>query len=268
MTSDHPERGRPVKGVWVLLALFGGALLLVPLATWATLRWVESGLIETPRLNWNDRERWRNTPVRWTTVERQGLAVSANRGPWRELDFNLSSHEEAVLRQCIVLARMAEDDLEAFTQPGMGSMLQQLARQAPQSFYPSYLLGTWHRLRGESEPANAAYRASFERAHGVVKQRYVTTDNQPLAGQVVGTFELSHARSDGQRLDDTLVLVYPALETDRRGFVYLPVYDTLYRISRPPQPTDYHVRYDAETWFDFPDRVGTLRPAVVRPSGQ
>lgn len=261
--ESPPSRGKGVKGIWVLLALFGGALVVVPLATWATARWVESGLVETPKLNWHSRERWPNTPVRWTTMRRQGVQVSASQ-TWRELHFEIDGQTAAVLRECVELARLADEDPDAFVKPMVGGLLRQLARQAPESFYPAYILGTWHRLRGEAEPANAAYHAAFERAHGAVKQRYVTLDDQPAGGLRVGTFELVHGRSDGHDLDESLVLVYPALETDGRGYVYLPVYQTVYRVERAPRPNDGVVEYRFEQWFDFPDRIGTLRPAVVR----
>lgn len=261
-----PSRGRGISGKWVLLALIGGALIVVPVATWATLRWVESGLIETPRLNWHSRERWPSPTVRWTTVERQGLQLSSDAGRWRELAFNLDDHDLAVTEMCLDLARRAEADREAFIEPAVGGTLRQLAGQAGDNFYPHYLLGTWHRLRGDEDLADASYRHAFQLAHGAIKQRYVTPAGQPVADLAVGTFEIVHARSDGHELDESLVLVYPALVTDADGYVYLPVHETLYRIHRAPEPGAGEAVYDMEQWFDFPDRVGTLRPAVVRPA--
>lgn len=264
MTDVREESRSHVSGKWVLLVLILGPIVVVPIATMTTLRWVESGIVETPRLNWGNRERWPSPPVRWTVPTRQGLGLSADAGPWRELDFALSPAEQTVVQQCMDLARLAANDAGAFTEPAVGSLLRQLDQRAPSDFYAIYLLGTWHRLRGETDLADAAYRMAFARAHGTVKQRYVTPEGQPVPDLAVGTFELAHARSDGHELDESLVLIYPALVTDADGYVYLPVHRTLYRVHQVPQPAGYEVEYRLEQWFDFPDRVGTLRAAVVR----
>jgi hypothetical protein len=62
-----------------------------------------------------------------------------------------------------------------------------------------------------------------------------------------------------------LQLLYPNLETDAEGYVYLPVYDTVYRATSMTYPDGHGARYPSLGWFKAASRIGVLPQVVVTP---
>ncbi|MEX0887588.1 MAG: hypothetical protein WD009_14245 [Phycisphaeraceae bacterium] len=287
----HPESHRRYSGRRVLLALLA-ALVLLPFVTWVTLRWVEGQVGDPPPLEWRERDEWRALPVRWTAVAEDGRVPGAGAGSWRDLDRTVERDAAAALTRAAALAARglepgdwrpvtappgrtftlpswAQPQADAgeppFRSPATRDELDALAEQSVGRFYVDYLLGTWHRLQttpatpappAASAPADAAYSRAFADAEAVIRLRYVDEAGAPVAGLPVGSLALT--------VEPSVLLVYPALVTDDRGRVHLPVPAGVYRVVAAPQPRGGRtVRYNLHHWFDFPGRVGALPTAIV-----
>jgi len=257
--EDHRRR---ISGRHVLLAMLV-ITLLVPPAIWTTLRWMQARAGEPTRLSWAQRQQWLSPPVRPTTLEQRGVRKLMEGGAWRNLPFQVSPEEEAVLRELAEIA--GRDD---FTADDAGQRLQAILNEHPDSFYAAYLLGTWHRLHGQQAQADQLYERAFAAAQVVIQLRYVDANGMPVAGLELGTARIEHNRVQNHQLDPSLVLTYPALVTDARGRVYLPAYRTVFRAAELPVPAGHEVTYPPLGWFDVVNRIGTLPPVQVRPGPQ
>ncbi|HEX7009463.1 MAG TPA: tetratricopeptide repeat protein [Phycisphaeraceae bacterium] len=256
------DRRRRISGKHVLLAMLV-ITLIVPPVTWATLRWMQARAGEPARLSWAQRQQWLSPPVRPTTLEQSGVRKLIKGGQWRNLPFQVSPEEEAVLLELAKLAARGD-----FTEDDVRQRLQAILDEHPDSFYAAYLLGTWHRLHGQQDQADQLYERAFAAAPVVIQLRYVGANGMPVAGLEVGTVRIEHNRIQNHELDPSLVLRYPALVTDARGRVYLPAYRTVFRAVGLPVPAGYEVTYPSLGWFDVVNRIGTLPPAQVRPLPQ
>ena len=185
----------------------------------------------------------------------------------------ISERIDRAIQRCATLARAAGTG--AFTSERTLAELQAVAAEHPWLFYPPYLIGTWHRLHGDHAAADRWYEQAYHLAPAVLKVRYRTPGGQPVEGLELGTFEITCDRViddpeteifDGE-LDQTLKLVYPALATGQRGAVYLPVFHTVYRATKVPEPKGIEIAYrQLEGWFQFPGRIGSPKPATVTQS--
>jgi beta-lactamase regulating signal transducer with metallopeptidase domain len=169
--------------------------------------------------------------------------------------------------------------------------LEDILRQRPDYFYAEYLLGTWHRLKGNSTEADDWYRRSFRHAPAIFVQPYTQTDGTPVeSGQIVRTFILAcYHQEGGVQLPQELW--YPLVETDERGAIYLPAYPTvvmtntlrsgLRSVSSVTDPAIYRpaskdarnnlvrhfVDFPARDYFESEGRIGLLPAAVVQKTG-
>lgn len=280
MTAPRPERTRTISGKLVLLALLITACL-VPFVTWATLRKVERDMaISQPPLSWAQRAAWPTPPIKVTTLERSRLNYGGYHpavSKWKSLDFAVSPGVETMVKRAAALAAVtmpdapAAADADAFTSDAVRAELEQLAAEHPDEFYPPYLLGSWHRLRGDQEQADAWYEKAFALAPAVIKLRYVDAADHPMRDLPVGTIEVTCDRViddpatevEENVLDQTLKLVYPDLVTDKTGSVYLPCFHTVYRMTAWPPPPGYKAQHRVEGWFEFPGRIGSPKPTIV-----
>ncbi len=270
--TPKDERRGLIDGRYVIAMLFLTVVVL-PAIVWGTLQWVRTELaIEQPPLSWAQRADWPSPPISRTSLERPAstMGYSHDKGKWEDLAFQVSTREEQVIKRCAAIAGTVPDahatgdgQVPTFSSAAARDELESFVQQHPQMFYPRYLLGTWHRLFGDAEAAAPHYEQAFAHAPAVVKQRYVDPADEPLGSFYVGTWELACDRVIDGELDQTLKLLYPELETDASGWVYLPVYDTVYRATKLPEPPGYRVRYQISGWFRFPGRLGTLKRAVV-----
>lgn len=260
-SEKRREIGGLVSGKRVLLVSLV-ALSLVPVATWATLRKVEADLaINHPPLSWAQRADWPSPPIKRVSLERPRSMYGGRTSDskWRNLEFNVSPAIAAATHAAHELAFAPE----AFASAAAREQLEALAAEHPDYFYPPYLLGTWHRIQGDSEAADRYYEQAFALAPAVIKLRYVDPGDRPIADFEIGPAEITCDRVIDGELDQTLKLAFPHLVTDDRGTVYLPVFDAVYRASLLPRPQGYGTQYRFEGWFEFPGRIGTPKPAIV-----
>jgi hypothetical protein len=169
--------------------------------------------------------------------------------------------------------------------------LEDILRQRPDYFYAEYLLGTWHRLKGNQTIADDWYRRAFRHAPAIFVQPYTQADGTPAErGQIVRNFVLACYHQEGGELSPQ-ELWYPLAETDERGAIYLPAYPTVVMtnalrsglrsvsahmdptIYRPASKGDrnnlvrYFVDFPGRDYFESEGRIGLLPAAVVQKTG-
>lgn len=260
-----PNKSGLVAGKLVLLVMFASAAL-VPALVWLTLRWVQADLaIDHPPMSWAHRASWPSPPIKRTTLEqpRRSYGYHEPKGRWRDSGFQISDGAESDIGRCLAVAGLADPERDWIHSPNVRRGLEEVAADRPDLFYPPYLLGTWHRRARHEQEADPYYERAFALAPAVLKQRFVGTCGQPLARFKVGTIEIACDRVIDGELDQTLRLVYPDLVTDEQGWVYLPVYHTVLRLSVLPQLPGLAVQYGIDGWFEFSGRIGALKPAVI-----
>lgn len=265
--TDHTGRAT-ISGRTALLGMFL-FLVLTTVLTYALFGWATSRTHVAP-LDWSKRAAWASSPVQTAALYKDALSGffkgdDAN-GQWRDLQFRLTREQEEAMRDCVRIVRNNMEQAgsaDAFKKRAVGQALSQIAKAHPKLSYPQYLLGTWHRLNGDQAAADAAYQKAFALADDVIKQQFTGPDSKPATHRAVGTFELALGRIVNKNLDDSLHLVYPQLVTDERGFIYLPVPHTVYRIVAEPAPANEKATYPRENWFDVPYRIGTLDPVIL-----
>ena len=260
-SSNEAARGATIQGKWILLML-GLFALLVVVGSWSAIEWAKARRAAEPALDWSQRINWPSSPVVSTSLEQTGMAKIFEGGQYRNLSFHISQQEEQLVHQLADLATQGEAALKT---EQAGQTIKRLAAANPEQFYAQWMLGTWHRLSGRPHEAAEAYQRAFGEVPGVLKLQYVDGEGNPMANLDIGTLMVECNRVENHTLDSSLHLVFPALVTDEAGFVYLPVYHTIYRLLQMPQPVGYRARYPALAWFDFPGRFGTLPQVVVQP---
>lgn len=287
--NDLPaDTSRIVSGRWILLSLLVIAML-IPFLTWIVLRNVEAKMaLDDAPLVWSERATWTSPPIKRTTLEKVQSSPMEGGRPvttkWVRLDFAISPEVEAVLRDAAAIA--SRDD---FASDATGPALEALAtrtvtllqrnegerEEQRHRFYLNYLLGAWHAARGEEPAADEAFARAFADAPAVVKVRYLDMSEHPQASLRLSPAELTLDRvldadpataAFEERLDQTLKLVYPHLVTDQTGSIYLPAFHSVYRWSRTPQPLDGReaLYRQVEGWWQFPGRIGSPKPVIVR----
>jgi hypothetical protein len=221
-------------------------------------------LIPHAPLEWSRRHEWNARPVYETTLER-----SFGRG-WRNLPFDVPAEEEQLLRECVELMRLNNhtvNDVTRFSEPAARERLEEILRQRPDFFYAEYALGLWHRLHGKPEDADHYFALAYRHAPVVLVQQYQREDGTPLANTALGHVEIECNRVRNGSLDPSLKLLFANGVTDERGRVYLPVYDTVYRVTSNGHPAGYSLAIPRMGWFES-RKVGLLPVAVVRPVGE
>ncbi|MCC6680208.1 MAG: hypothetical protein IT445_04815 [Phycisphaeraceae bacterium] len=264
MNATEPSQEKPglIRGKYVL----AGLLLTLAIVAWAWRevdhRVRQSLAIDTAPLLWDERATWPTPPVSHTTLEKpvSNYAPAPTQEKWRTVTLHISALEEQTIKRCAELA--AGDH---FTEQATGDELAAIVEQYPypKMFYPRWLLAQWQSLHGEEAVAADNFRGAFADAPAVLIVPYVDPAGVAAADLSVGTIVIACDQADGKTIDQTLKLVYPGLNTDATGRVYLPLYHTMLRAADLPQPPGYQCHYSSYQWFEFPGRVAGLRPAVV-----
>lgn len=258
---DHPAQGIPGPVMILVSALGCVALFFI---VWATLRGVEHHLdASRPTLAWADRTNWQAPAVIKTTLVKPNAAnaqYTYNKPRYRDPGFAISTEEERAVLACAEAARQWSDPSDAYDLPSS-------IAHTPH-FYAEYLRATFFRL-GNDRKKQAAKRFQFaiDNAPRILVIQYTDTTGKPVANLKLGRVEIGCDRvtHEGQTLDQRLVLVYPHLETDAAGRVYLPVYDTTYRPVYLPQPDGYQTTYSPdEGWFKTATRLGLIKAQAKR----
>ncbi len=254
-----------VSGKLVLAGTAVGCVVLFFLV-WASLRSTERRVrFDRPNSLWSERAEWIAPAVIKTTLAKPHAAnaqYTYNKPRYRDTKFAIPLEEERAVLACAELATPGSNT--NFTNDTTRQALLQHA-VTQENFYTNYLLATWHRLNGGTQIADDLYQQSIDDAPRIIVIQYTDAEGNPVPDLKLGTIEIGCDRviDEGQALDQRLVLVYPAQETDPAGRVYLPVYNTTYRPVFLPQPDGYQITYShPEGWFKLPTRLGTLQANV------
>lgn len=197
-------------------------------------------------------------PVTQTTLEGNGV--------WRNLSFQLDQNEEAAVEECKELAQtyfFTSNDQRKFAQPETREKLEAVLKQYRDNFYAQYLLGTWYQLQGNQQEATRLKNQALKQAPVVLSQRYQLGNGEPAAGVEISQIEVECNRVQNHSLDPSLKLKFVNLTTDAEGKVYLPVYDTVYRMSSQSYPEGYFAEIQSLGWFESKSRQGTLPDVLV-----
>lgn len=259
LSQDKPGL---LSGKLVLLVSCIILLLVVPTATWVTLRMVERDVKREP-LVWADRASWQLLPVRYTTLDKSGFLQPPGDAPLRDTDFRLTPEAQSQVMAVAALMQQSSPDVASLKQ-----MMNQL-QDTPGAFYLRYLIA---RLAADSSQAETDMSLAFAQAPAALVLRFVDEQGQPKANWPVGTLTLMHAQIEDEVLDDSLQLVYRDLVTDERGRVYLPMFDAPVKLVdyvALPQNAGLEIAWPAtEPWMTWPGQVGSPRPLVVSVSEQ
>jgi hypothetical protein len=262
-----PPRDKPnlIDGRLLLAASALGCVVLF-FIVWGSIRSVEQHVRDNrTELSWADRATWFAPSVIKTTLVKPNAAnaqYTYNKPRYRDTGLTLPPQEEQAVLACATLAANP-----TFTDDTTRLSVLQHAR-SQDNFYAHYLLGTWHRLHGNTPDADVHYQRAFDLAPKVIVIRYTDAQGNPIPNLRLDRIEIGCDRvtDDGETLDQRLVLVYPNLTTDPTGRVYLPVYDTTYRPVYLPKPEGLQITYDpAEGWFRLPTRLGTIKARADTP---
>jgi len=212
---------------------------------------------------------------RATRVESVDLALDGvsrlihGGGNWRNLPFQLEPGEEAAANQCVAVAkriRQRVNGVTEFSREPTRTELEEVLAGHPDLFYAKFLLGAWCRMNGHDEEADRLHDAALREAPRIIALQYVTADGLPVRGLAIQTLALECNRVQNGSLDPSLELLYPHLTTDSEGYVYLPVYETVYRTDEMAHPAGYDVAYPSLGWFESRTRIGVLPPVIVTPT--
>ncbi len=260
--SNPRDKPNLVDGRLLIAGTAIGCVILF-FIVWGSLRSVERHVKNSrPDLSWADRANWHAPRVIQTTLVKPNAAnaqYTFNKPRYRDPGFVISPDEEAAVLACAKLAANPDFTNDSTRQ----NVLQQTDSQ--DNFYAHYLLATWHQHHGNTQRADTHYQRAADLAPKFIVIRYTDPAGQPVKNLQLSRIEIGCDRvtDEGTALDQRLILVYPMLETDPTGRVYLPVYDTTYRPVHLPQPDGYSVTYKpAEGWFKLPTRLGAI-PAHV-----
>lgn len=272
-THREPGKDRPggINGLWfigVTLSLF----IIVPAVVIGTSK-LASQPKERPPLVYAERDSWQPQELRPRELAYDMFVAAETGRQYRKANFPLESRDEAMLLHAVRLAQ-APDFFDA------QSTLDKLtawAEQHPTQFYPAYLAAEWCRVNERNDEAAQWRDTAFRRASGAILQELKHPDGSPAAGHTLPPAAIAYDRVIDGQLNTTLMLVYPAPTADELGRVYLPTFESIYRLTDPALPPgaesavyphDLTLLPQTQTrqtpnWFSAPHRVGELPAATL-----
>ena len=252
-----------VPGKWALLATLAISLVVFAAVFVSVALWEKPGPAEEPGPVWAQRGDWRMMPAKPTMLQPEpGHKPPFESRRRKDLDFVISPEDAKLIHELSLAAWALQiDDFD----PGAVTHIERIATEHPGMFYPTMLLALIQRQRGDDAAAEKLFSEAFAAAPGAIRLQYVDDAGEPVAGLALGAIEIVCAQMSDGNLDESCRLVYPYLVTDSDGWVYLPVYETVYRASELPQPPGKTIDYRMPGWFEFPGRLGEMPAAVVRP---
>ena len=270
--AQDDERPGRVNGNWfigITLSLF----IVVP-AVVIGVTWLTGPPPQRPPLVYAERETWQPQEVRARQLEYNMFVAAETGRRYRKANFPLELDDEAMLHRAVQLVQ--RDDF--FQSESASVKLTAWAEQYPAQFYPAYLLAEWMRVNGRAQEATQWRDTAFRRASGALLQQLTGEDGAPAAGHTLAPVAIAYDRVIDQRLDATLMLVYPRPTADAQGRVYLPTFESVYRLTDPTLPPGAaSATYppaltllpqtptrQTPHWFSAPHRVGRLPNAVVQ----
>ena len=214
-------------------------------------------------LIWADRATWpRNQFTVFKSLERgQMSSARTNRTHFAKLGLQVSPEEYLAVQRAAELAQLPR---EAFSTEATRDQLQALLADHAGLFYVHYLLGQWHQLRGDAAAADAAWSEAFRLAPAALLRHHVDAAGRSARGVSVPAVELIVDRIIDDHRDPTLVLIYPFLQSDDQGFVFLPVYKAILRHAEPPPLPGLPDSTEKPDWFSFFGQVGRLPDLTLK----
>lgn len=271
--NDTPHHDRPggVNGAW-FIAITLSLFIIVPAIVIGVLKLVPEAEPPAP-LSYADRADWPAMELRPRELEYNMFVAAETGKKYRKADFELAANDEAMLHQATWFAQQPD----FFTNENYYNNLLEWADRYDTQFYPPYLVAEWLRVNGRTNEADAWRQTAFERATGAILQHLQYEDGTPAAGHALPAVAIAYDRVIDGELVTTLHLVYPAPTAEEAGNVYLPTFESVYRLTDPAlppgadtanYPRDLTLLPQTQTrqtpnWFSSPERVGRLPDAVV-----
>ena len=228
MTNNTPNKPGLVSGKIII-----GVSLAVPVLVCLAGVWIVTHPIEAQTnepLVWSQRADWLWIPLRDVMLEKYPGPRPLFDDPQRDkVYFQIEPAELNVVLQSSTLASLQPIDLAGLTK---------LAEQNPKLFYPAYL-------------TNAEPDTAIALAPAILCIPLVDDADRPLVNYQLDSIEIFCASMRDDVIDTSLRLVYPNPVSDSQGRIYLPVYNTVLRLS------------DSNRWFEFPGRLGIHKPIRI-----
>lgn len=226
-----PERPGSVRGIWLVAATLS-LFIIVPTATIIAWKLTGGGGAEQTTLIWADRHDWFMQNARPRPLEYDKFVQGETGKRYRKTNLVLSPDVEQMLQRLTTLAR--SDTF--FESEAMRADLVSYAADYPDQWYPLYLLASWLKVNGDDAGYERSMAEAFDRADGAIVQRIVDLEGEPVVGYRLPAVAVGYDRVvDGKR-NATLALVYPAPVSDDQGYVFLPAFWTIYRLTDPLAP--------------------------------
>ncbi len=276
MSDPNPQPAEhnhaTLSGRW-LVVLTLSLFLLVPTITYFSFK----ATLATParvNLDYDQRAKWFMQPVKPRPLKYSTFVAAETGKEYKKTDLTIDPEVEKALRQLVYLVQ--RDDF--FENQQTPKRLRPYAEKPVYGFYPAYLLASWYQVNGNTEQFDAWIRVTFDRAEGAIAQKFIDSDANPVADYRLPPVAIGYDRVTDGKLDATLVLVYPAPISHANGFVYLPTYRSVYRLTDPALPLGVDPGFHPTrltllpqanggsdpNWFSVPDgAVGRLDDAVV-----
>ena len=267
-----PQARRGIRGRYAVLATL--SLFIIIPAISIPVGLMLTGGARTLELDYNERASWFMMPVKPRPLEYDKFVAGETGRQYRRTDLILAAEVEQVLQACVRLAQSEDFFASADTR----DQLADYAADEANGFYPAYLLASWYQFNGDDAAFLRWISLAYDRAQGALAQRLIDKQGEPVGGYRVGPVAIGYDRViDGQR-NATLVLVYPAPISEDTGYVYLPTYRSIYRLTDPALPAGvdpgiHPIRLtflpqpaqgEQPNWFAVPDgAVGQLPDAVI-----
>ncbi len=267
--------GRPtLSGRWLVLLTLS-LFLVVPVV--AFLAWqMTQGTPQRIKLNYDQRATWFMQPVTPRPLKYNTFVAGETGKQYKKTDLQIDPEVEQVLQRCVRLAQSKD-----FRDEKVRDDLTPLAEQPDYGFYPAYLLASWYAIHTQPEEYDRWMRVAFDRAGGALVQQFIDEAQQPVAGYILPPIAIGYDRVVKGQRDATLVLVYPYPISETNGYVYLPTFRSIYRLTDPalpigadpglhpirltllPQPAEGR----EPNWFAVPDgAVGLFGKVVLTPA--
>lgn len=266
------ERNGGISGkivVFATLSLF----FIIPVMTYFIWSMTQG---EAPRvkLDYEKRAEWFIQYVKPRPLTYNTFVAAETGKTYKKTDLYMAPEVEQVILRCVKLAQQTN----FFEDETVPDTLLPLAEDQTLGFYPAYLLASYYEVNGNAQEQARWQNMAYDRAGGAIVQRLVDEAGQPVAGYRTPPVAIGYDRViEGER-NANLVLVYPAPISEADGFVYLPTYRSVYRLTDAglppgvdpgihpilltflPQPA----KGEQPNWFAVPDgAVGRLPDGVV-----
>lgn len=266
------ERAGGIPGRYIVFATLS-LFIVIPVMTYFVYSMTQAEIPKT-ELNYAERESWFMMQVKSRPLKYSKFVAAETGKQYKKTDLNIEPDVEQVLQRCARLAQSPDffDDAE------IRDELIALAGNEANGFYPAYLLASWYLANDDADEHERWMRIAFDRADTAIAQRMVDDKGEPAADYELPPVAIGYDRVIDGKLDATLVLIYPRPTSEANGFIYLPVYRSVYRLTDPALPLgiDPGVHPTGLTllpqisngtdpnWFAVPDgAVGKLDNAVV-----